>query len=478
MSGSKAPLPPRPPQYPISYSLPLRKPGNDKAAIGIAVNALVASDILSEERESNTDEPPSKPVDKLKSLADSLGLTRVKDMVSSWPSFAYGSNPRTRLPLKSMYDDTCDWPKKAKDGLPRYAVQPSWGNIGFPYDQSLSIREFEEATHIMSTDAAAIEMKLLVNNVLTKPAQELVVAQDITRIYATRETGLNRRFEAFEYCGKKIAKVKFEDCDVWSKHSQYGDCKISRHTESIFGEAVGKLASLEVEQRVAADVILATAGQVGGSTARYWQRAHDVAQQQLFKDTQMQSRVERENNDDLLKDAALSQMLSIVKKAITTPRSNPYQQHRRNEYATNLHVYHHIEDRDIVMVLDKDDKVITFSCSDALGKLLSKGVQNLVTESHASYSTFQPVSLLDMTLNGLHYVDWLTKNPRFDFRVPTNDPRSAKSGVYHLGLRCYKNQDDDALEVNPISDSGSRTRMDEMRQVSAYDKLRYNALGA
>lgn len=52
--------------------------------------------------------------------------------------------------------------------------------------------------------------------------------------------------------------------------------------------------------------------------------------------------------------------------------------------------------------------------------------------------TFEDVDAIptpDMTRHGLHYCQWLVERPELDFRNRGNNPRKAKSGVYHYGCR-------------------------------------------
>ena len=191
--------------------------------------------------------------------------------------------------------------------------------------------------------------------------------------------------------------------------------------------------SLEVEQWVAAQLLLDHAGQIEGRTQDYWRKARDLAQQHLHINPDLEGKVGEEmsrghHTDDL----AFAEMLDIVKHALKQRAANPYHQAMRDEYAVENGLFHHIKDSDITMILDKNDKVIGFFFSDAFRKLLSKNVEKRVMRSLDIFSTLQPVPLPDMTRHGLHWIDWLVENPPFDYRNTNNDPRAAKSGVYHL----------------------------------------------
>ncbi|RYP28019.1 hypothetical protein DL767_007419 [Monosporascus sp. MG133] len=109
---------------------------------------------------------------------------------------------------------------------------------------------------------------------------------------------------------------------------------------------------------------------------------------------------------------------------------------RGHRYAVDNDLFFHVKDADFVMVLDKAANVIAFQCADAFRKFLTKSVEKKVTESLEIFSSRQPIPFPDMTRHGRHWIDWLVKNSKLGFQGPENEPRLAKSGVYHSGARC------------------------------------------
>lgn len=84
------------------------------------------------------------------------------------------------------------------------------------------------------------------------------------------------------------------------------------------------------------------------------------------------------------------------------------------------------------MVLDAEGDVILFQLAGAFGQFFWSELEHQAVRAIETYSTLHALPIPDMTRNGLHYIEWLVKHPEFDFRNPQNDPRTAKSGLYHL----------------------------------------------
>lgn len=84
------------------------------------------------------------------------------------------------------------------------------------------------------------------------------------------------------------------------------------------------------------------------------------------------------------------------------------------------------------MVLDAEGEIIYFQLEKAFNHFIWGELQEQSFRAIEAYSTLHAVPLPDMTRNGLHYIEWLVSHPELDFRNPRNDPRKAKSGLYHL----------------------------------------------
>ncbi|KAI1085231.1 hypothetical protein F5B20DRAFT_589995 [Whalleya microplaca] len=334
---------------------------------------------------------------------------------------AYGNHDGSSLSIKSMYDGTGKWPKKVKQGKQKKgpvsgSTQHSFTNIGFPDDRSLVVGDFEDNTHIDTQEPSVVQLAQDIINIKTKPAPEIADSGSFQEF-----TEYGRKIETFKLNGRAVTKATFDDADVYGKIGKpYNDLPTSKSFEREISNNMGDKPSLGVEQWVTSQVLLCLAGQIGGRTDDYWKKARDLAQQQLYLDEQLDARARKEIDADSSdsKDASFSKMLSI-----------------RDEYAVTHGLFHHVK-ADIFMALDMTGAVIAFTFSNGFRSLLTKGIEKEVTCSLESFSTLQPVLISDMTCHGLYWVEWLAQRPDLDHRNPENDPRLAKSGVYHFGGRC------------------------------------------
>lgn len=442
------------PRYPSEKPMPPRNPTNDEEALKMAKLAIQAKDRLREKRNSKSkgtgyvgdgqkeegaqsgniesDPKPERPQTETttttgaQSIADSQHEASNSGQEStssplSWPElpFAYGDIPDLRLPLKSMYDGSGEWPKRTKHGGKKY----SWSNIGYPRDESLLVPDFEENTHIDKEEPHIMELAKDISSIRFKDSKDIA---DGT-VECLQED--NRTIETFEVHGRTICRVKFSDANAFGDGSPYSSTQVSKSLECKINEDFGVPPDLEVEHWVTAHVLLSMAGQIGGRTDDYWKLARSLAQQQLYLNPDLEDEVRQQiYAGGHEKDPAFSKMLTLVKKGCPIRTYNPYHQAKRNDYATNNGLLYKVENTDIVMVLDQSDNLILFQCKDVFKQLLTKAVQKLAVQSFETYSTCTPVPWPDMTRHGLHWISFLAERPDLDFRNLDNDPRVAKSG--------------------------------------------------
>lgn len=335
------------------------------------------------------------------------------------PPFAYGDVPEVRLPLKSMYDGSGQWPKRTGHGGKKY----SWSNIGFPRDESLLVPDFEENTHIDTAEPYIADLATDVNSIRFKDPKEIADGA----VECVQEE--NRTIETFKLHGRTICRVKFSDVNAFGPGSPYSLSKVSKSIERRINDEFGVQPDLETERWVTAHVLLSTAGQIGGRTQDYWTRARSLAQQQLYLNPNLKDEVRQQieagENEE---DPAFSKMMALVKKACPMKSFNLYHQAKRNDYATDNGLLYKVENVDIVLVLDQSDNLILFQCRDVFDQLLTKAVQKLVVQAFETYSTCTPIPWPEVTRHGLHWIKFLVERPELDFRNPDNDPRVAKSG--------------------------------------------------
>lgn len=141
----------------------------------------------------------------------------------------------------------------------------------------------------------------------------------------------------------------------------------------------------------------------------------------------------------------------------------------------------HLKNADLVMILDSKSNVIMFQCSDAIRQLFDRTMDQAITRDLEVFSTQQAVPTPDMTRHGLHFAQWLVERPDLDFRLPNNDPRVAKSGVYHFG--CSFPIGDPDGEGKGTKTGGPCPTKDMRQRLEGscehdFHKLRFGALGA
>lgn len=133
------------------------------------------------------------------------------------------------------------------------------------------------------------------------------------------------------------------------------------------------------------------------------------------------------------------------------------------------------------MILDSKGNVIMFQCSDAIRQLFNRTIDQAITADLETFSTQQAVPTPDMTRHGLHFAQWLVERSDLDFRLPNNDPRVAKSGVYHFGCRFPIGDPDGegkgTKTGGPCPTKDMRQRLEGSCEHD-FHKLRFGALGA
>ncbi|RYP04519.1 hypothetical protein DL765_010161 [Monosporascus sp. GIB2] len=469
LTGTDRSRVPRPPRHPTERPMQKRTAENDAKALKIVGLAL---EVTIKKRTKSADKGPSTESSNTRG-GDAQESTRRKHQVQD----DIHTTTRTEIPEKlrgeavAMEQEeagTGEWPKRK--GPVAGAYHYSWSNIGYPCDESLVVNEFEEDTHIDVDSPWVARLSRDIVDIKTRFSREIADDGVVDSQYRH-----NRVIETFTFHGHTVVKVKMEDADVFGPGSPYSRCEVSKELERKLDEEVGTQPALEIEQWVAAHLLLAQAGQIGGRTEDYCRRARDMARQQLCTNKELEGKVRKQIQGDS-PDAAFNDMMGMVRKGLMKKTFNPYTQSERDDYAVKHGLLHFVE-ADIVMVLDKANHVIAFQFSDAFGELLTKNVKNEVTTSFGTFSTLQPVPVPDMTRRGLHWVDWLAEHPELDFRIRENDPRRAKSGVCHFGGHCETGDPNGKKCPFPTKDSTVRTMHGQSQVLPQLHKLRFSAFG-
>ncbi|KAI0124474.1 hypothetical protein F4776DRAFT_203061 [Hypoxylon sp. NC0597] len=454
----------RPPRYPTENVFLERTPEKDEEAIRV-VKALYQVFMKDRRRSQSKTE-----AHKGKTVNDNVDSPE-KTTVQGGTQAALDKHERLEttdglsepgISLKSMYDGTGRWPKnwprkskvaqrKKMDPMSG-ATQYSYSNIGFPRDRSLTLEDFEDETHIDMDEPFIIQLGKDIVNIKTKSAKEIA---DVGTVQTDTKHG--RIVETFRVNGRTVTKAIFEDADVYGKEKKaYSDLRVSKEFEKEINKKMGVKPPLEIEQWVATRVLLSAGGQIGGATEDYWRKTRDLAQQHLFLDENLEAKARKEIKSGSLiaNDPIFAAILDIVKKCLSRSSFNPYHQAQRDDFALSQNMFHLVQ-TDIFIALD--------------GK---------VAQSLETYSTLQPVPLPDMTRHGLHWVDWLIRRPDLDFRNPENDPRKAKSGVYHIGGRCSADDPHGTRKPVPSKDLVARVEDGFGHASEQMANLQFSAFGA
>lgn len=485
------------PRYAGEQPLQKRTPEKDEAALYMAQLAIQAKERLRKKKTKLTEEDDDGAGEKDEEAQQSETDTAQQgpddasiDSQIPWPAMppAWGDDPELRLPLKSMYDGSGEWPKRTVNGSKRY----TWSNIGFPRDDSLVVPDFEDDTHIDTDERSVTELLTDISNIRSKTPQEIADGA-----VECLDEG-NRTIETFELHERTVCRVKIGDVNAFGDGSPYSVSQVSKSLERKIDEGFGAQPNLEIERWVTTHVLLSKAGQIGGRTDDYWKQARSLAQQQLYLNPDLRDEVQQQMEaGDHAKDPAFSTMLAKVKKGCPTKIFNPYHQARRNEYAVDKGLLYKVQNTDIVLVLDQSDNIILFQCTDVFRQLLTKAVQKHVVQSFETYSSRTPLPFPDMTRHGLHWISFLLERPDLDFRNPNNDPRLAKSGspytpsthhniqltfhypgVFHIGGRCEVGDPNGRGMPAPTKDNAGRRVPEQGNIHRQLVKLRYSAFGA
>lgn len=312
------------------------------------------------------------------------------------------------------------------------------------------MEDIESLTHISRTpDIERLEKDLIA--IQFQKAED--IADSVDEIW--REEKSSRVIETFSRSAMSVVRVRMLDVRNHdpSKKEVSSKCAVRAVVEKAANEAVGTQPDLEVERHVTAQLLLDLGGHIGGTTADYWTKARDLAQQALHLQPDLETNVERqirqnseaaevdeelEAKTETPSNKAFNKMLKLVNKALIQSKHNPYHQGKRNKwFAETTHdIVYRVANVDIIMVLDKFNNVNFFQCSNAFERLLPQLPHQRVFACFDTWSTLMPGRLPDMTRHGEHWIAHLHENPQLDFRLQEKDEPLRKSHLYHHGGRC------------------------------------------
>ncbi|KAI1780971.1 hypothetical protein F4818DRAFT_22119 [Hypoxylon cercidicola] len=352
----------------------------------------------------------------------------------------------------------------------------SGGGTGSQVEPMIDASDVKAAVRVRYMDPAVMSLTEDITAIKTQAAADIADGG----VVATTE-GSGYIIETFCVNDQSVAKFTLTDTDAKEGRRPYSSLEFHQQHEDYLTSAMGRgKPPLEVEQWIAAMIILALGGETGARPHGYWAKARDLAQQQLWLIPGLETTARHLihlaslNNTIASTDPNLFAMVGIVRKCLPTPAFNPYYQAARDSFAVAVGFYQRL-DQDIFMALDKNGEVIAFVIKDAFRDLVGIRKQMRITQALDSYSSLQPVPAPDKTRHALHWANWLGRlRPDLDRRHPLADPHAAKSGTYHIGVQSPTASPDGRYEPCELLDlayQGSEERAKELHYV------RHNTLG-
>jgi len=213
------------PAYAISTPYPPRTPARDKAALEKARKALR---VLKRYRKRQAIVAPvgDNPSD--------LGITPA-------------------LNLQPRCDDKVDW-KMPGEAFAAGARRWNWGGVGFPEATSIVLDDFEEKIHVNTYDVSIEEL-----------AQDILAIKEkapglIADAGVRTEESFGRKIERFHVNKRSVVKITIDDADVLK--GAYSKLRIAKDFESRVDGGFMPQPELEIEQYMAAEIVLRMGGAV------------------------------------------------------------------------------------------------------------------------------------------------------------------------------------------------------------------------
>ncbi|KAI6092879.1 hypothetical protein F4821DRAFT_277950 [Hypoxylon rubiginosum] len=344
---------------------------------------------------------------------------------------------------------------------------PRGEEVSLEDKKQIKLQDLDASNRVPVEESEIIFLTELIGQIKSKPAADVAKGG---AVFSFERSG--RLFESFVVKGLGVAKYTFKEVDVEEEGCRpYADLAIAKEYEEHITTLMGvDKPDLEVEQRVAANILLASGGNIESHPGGFWPGVRDVAQRELWRVPGLASLTRAQisqSPDDVLaqSDPNLLAMLKIVRACLSQSAANPWHQAARNEFAAHS-VYEYI-DADVFLALDKNGKVIAFRLKDAFTYLFDVSVQARVTQALDTYTTLHPIPAPDET-HGLHHHDWVSRvrpdlNPRSN---PNSD--TVKCGTWTIGMQSASqdpSSDDPPCEVLDIAYRGSDEDNKQLRHV-------------
>lgn len=172
--------------------------------------------------------------------------------------FTHPYNPSS-LDLGILYDESLYELPSDHDPL---AVHPKGSGVGFPNDESLSLEDFEDETHINHEDPDIIQLAEDLRDIQLKPIDQIPDA-----ILESVAEEHNQIKERFRFHSRTMARIRVTDADATA--TSYSEAARGKAFKEAVDAACGEQPTKDVEGYATAHVILGLGPKVSVSRSPF-----------------------------------------------------------------------------------------------------------------------------------------------------------------------------------------------------------------
>ena len=281
------------------------------------------------------------------------------------------------------------------------------------------------------------------------------------------ERALNVQVEDLHVCGLALRRYKYKSIDCFAEYP-YKYSAQARRYDRLTSKGTDKTPRKELVQWMMAKILLKHNGKLGGRVKNLMKTAYVKASKLLRESRSSWPVMEKElqedaGNKDLQKWWALTKA-----KKINRFKDHYRQCDRDSAAAADPTIFEMVADQDLVLVLDRNNELISFCASKAVQKLFSEKVLEDIYTCFDIYTYHQAIPTPDPTRHPLQ-AEFLRENPQYDCRA-AEDKDLAKCGVEHYGCR-ESIGDPHGEHIYPTKGNSMRYWRSDMINTQIYPKL-------
>lgn len=243
---------------------------------------------------------------------------------------------------------------------------------------------------------------------------------------------LNVQVEDFRVCGLAMRRYKYKGIDCFATNP-YRYCAQANRYDNLTSQGALESASNRLVQWQMAKDLLEHNGELGGRVLNRMKTAYVRACKALRERRSEWPDMEKQLQADMGNEALQHWWTQTKAKNINLFR-NPYLQCDRDLVAVaDPNILEPVDGQDFVLVLDKNNELITFCASKTVQKLFSDSVLEKIYTGFDIWTYHQAIPKPDPTRHPLQ-MEFLRDHPQFDCEV-AQEKDLAKCGVEHFGIR-------------------------------------------